>query len=674
MPKYIRPTNRSESGSMLVFGTAITIAIVAVLAFFSLSYVRLLGSSSEQRTAIEAAALAAARDLSMIAVNTDEYGWISLSDSAPNGSLTVAPDQYYVPVRGINTILGTIRLDLIIASELNDPNLKTIIKADLVRAKAAQALLATELTKSLAKGYIAKGLDGKNIDVYGDAQTAYTSNQVRMTGSSNYVANSLKLSLGGINNGGVTNTPLPTPNSKADVPAGKQQNNFYLSYTDIPTDGESFVFAGIGDSIKLMDPKQWTATVAGLPYQVATIVKAEADQHVNDTQNPNGYDIHAIACAQPANVIDPKPTPGALTFSFPDGTPPEMIGPGTMLTNVDLNKKNNCTYQTSVNGDYPIGRPVTRIDDMAWPYACDDSSGDVFRQALTDWWRRAGTKLDINSAVGMLDASTCKFWKPAPPDLVDWKTEAVLGDTVIYNLGPIPRGYIHVYRIDKTSGAISYTHDGLTPTNYSVAGESQMYSENIDAITKSTVGKQKVGPFTFPVSKKPGGLSDNNEVTLLDTWDLYIRDQVSQPGANQGGRHAGEPMDFTKVALGKNHDLGGAGLGAAKKPKSTGLPPAITNQSDFAEAAGFPDTEYNKYTQGKGVDYIRPTYKKNGMAVDIRFRRQVETGTLGSLLGFKIGYVGHKYGNTVTALPAVPSVTGNSGNDNDESDNDDDDN
>jgi hypothetical protein len=658
---------------MLVFGTAITIAIVAALAFFSLSYVRLLGSSSEQRTAIEAAALAAARDLSMIAVNTDEYGWVSLSDSAPNGSLTVAPDQYYVPVRSINTILGTIRLDLIIASELNDPNLKTIIKADLVKAKAAQALLATELTKSLVKGYKAKGLDGKNINVYGDAQTAYTSNQVRMTGSSNYIKNSLKLSLGGINNGGVTNTPLPIPHSKADVPSNKQLKNFYLSYTDIPTGGESFVFAGIGDSIKLVDPKQWTATVAGLPYQVATIVKAEADQHVDDTQNPKGYDIHAIACAQPANVVDPKPNPGALTFSFPDGTPPEMIGPGTMLTNAEINQKDNCSCLTSVNGDYPIGKTATRMDKLTWPYACDESSGNVFRKALTDWWRRAGTKLDINSAVGMLDASKIKFWRPAPPDLVDWKTEAVLGDTDIYNLGPIPRGYIHIYRIDKNSGAISYIHDGLTPTNYSVSSEGQIYSEDIDAIEKSTIGKLTVGPFTFPTGKKAGGLSDNNFVTLINKWDLYIRDQVSQPGSNQGGRHAGEPMDFTKVAFGQNHDLGGSGLGAKKKPKGAGLPPAVTNQSDFAEAAGFPDTEYNKYTKGEGVDRIRPTYKENGMAVDVRFRRQVETGTLGAALGYEIGYVGHKYGNTKAAVAAAPATTGDSGDDDDESDNDDDD-
>jgi len=661
---------------MLVFGTAITIAIVAILAFFSLSYVRLLGSSSEQRTAIEAAALAAARDLSMIAVNTDECGWVSLSDSAPVGSITVAPDQFYVPVRGINTILGTLRLDLIIATELNDPVLQEIIKIDLAKAKTAQNILAVELTKSLVAGYKAKGLDGKDIDVYGDAQTAYTTNQIRMTGASNYVANSLKLTLGGINNGGVTNTPIPNPVAKADVAANQQQNNFYLSYTDIPTNGESFVFAGIGDSIKLIDPKQWLATVPSLPYQVASVVKAEADQHVSDTQNPNGYNIHAIACAQPANVSDPKPAPGALTFSFPDGMPPEMIGPGTMLTNAEINSNGNCSFQTSVNGDYPLGKPVTRIDDMSWPYPSDANSGNVFRKALTDWWRRAGTKLNVASATAMLKDPANNFWRPTGADTVDWITEAVLGDTQLYNLGPIPRGYIHMYRVDPSTGLISYAHEGLTPTNYSVAGENQMYSENIEALAKSTIGKQTVGPFTFPSTLKPGGLADNNIVILLDKFDLYIRDQVYQPGVKQGGTHAGEPMDFDKTVMNhtinRNHDLGGSGIGAMKPtPKVAGLPPAITEQSDFAEKAGFPDTTYNTYDVGPGTDSMRPTYRNNGMAVDIRFRRQVETGSLGSLLGFKTGYVGHKYGALTgpIALPAVPAPSGIYGNDNDENNN-----
>ena len=157
---------------MLVFSTAVTIAIVAVLAFFSLSYVRLLGSNSEQRNAIEAAALAAARDLSMIAINTDDYGWISLSDAAPTGSSTTAGDSYNIPVRGINSILGTLRLDLLIADHLGDANLKTIIKADIAKAKAAQALLGTELSKSLAAGYGAKDINGNTVNVYADAENA----------------------------------------------------------------------------------------------------------------------------------------------------------------------------------------------------------------------------------------------------------------------------------------------------------------------------------------------------------------------------------------------------------------------------------------------------------------------------------------------------------------------
>src|ERR1700679_4027494 len=115
---------RAARGNMLVFITACTIGLLAALAFFCLGYVLLIGSNNEQRTAIEAASLAAARDLSMIAVNSNSagtnsnYGWISLSDYAPVTSTTLATDQWDTPVRSINTILGTIRLDLIIADQI----------------------------------------------------------------------------------------------------------------------------------------------------------------------------------------------------------------------------------------------------------------------------------------------------------------------------------------------------------------------------------------------------------------------------------------------------------------------------------------------------------------------------------------------------------------------------
>jgi hypothetical protein len=649
---------------MLVFSTAVTIAIVAILAFYSLSYIRLLGSNSEQRNAIEAAALAAARDLSMIAINTDDHGWISLSDAAPTGSSTTAGDSYATPVRGINTILGTLRLDLIVADQIGDANLKTIIKADVAKAKAAQALLATELTKSLAKGYAAKDINGNNINVFADAVNAYKANQARMTGSSNYIANSLKLSLGGITNGAQTNTPLPNPSGMAGVPAGSSQNDFYLSYKNIPTSGENFVFAGIGDSIKLVDPKQWAATVPGLPYQVATIIKAEADQHVTDTQNPKGYDIHAVACAQPANVADPKPAPGALTFSFPDGIPPEITNPMSILTNVQLNSGDNCSFQTSLNGDYPIGTPKTKVDDLNWPYpSLDQSTGNVFRVALVDWWKCAGTKLNVSSAANMFNTS---FAFTPPGADVMWKTHSSPYSSTVYELDTIPAGNIHIYRVDPSTGQVSYQTKPLTPLKLSVASENQMYSENVNALTSGIAKERLVGPFEFPDT----GYSLDT-VTLKKVFDVYIRDQVYQPGTKNGGKHAGEPMDWQPVAVSQlpanvrqSSDLGGYGFGAKPKQsspnkKNPGLPPAITNQSDFAETSGFSSSNYYQFSQGPGSGRnpkMRPTYQKNGMAVDVRFRRQVDTGTLARSLGFTTGYVGEKLDAATVSRKAMPPV------------------
>jgi hypothetical protein len=104
------------------------------------------------------------------------------------------------------------------------------------------------------------------------------------------------------------------------------------------------------------------------------------------------------------------------------------------------------------------------------------------------------------------------------------------------------------------------------------------------------------------------------------------------------------------------------GAGKPPKPKdkdNPGLPPAITNQSDFAETSGFTSSKYYQYSQGPGSGpnpKMRPTYQKNGMAVDIRFRRQVDTGTLARSLGFSTGYVGEKLDAATVSTKAMPPV------------------
>lgn len=662
------PKKRSKRGNMLVFITASTFILVGCLAFFALGYVRLLGSNNEQKTAIEAAALSAARDVSRIVIQTPEYGWIGVSDSAPNGAGTVADDNYYVPVRGINTIIGTNRICRIIAAELNDDTLKTMVNKDLEWAKKAQAKLKAELDKAMAKGYVAKDSKGQNVEVYKNAEDAYKANGVRMTGASDYVDGSLKLTLGSLSSGAPTNVPLPRPLLKAQVPAAAQTNNFYLSYTNVPVQGVDYVFAGIGDAIKLVDSKKWVASNGSLPYEMPTIVKAEAEQQLKGDQ-VNGYKVRAVACAQPANVTDPKPFPGAFTFSFPDGLCPEIPNPGALLTYANAQKPGiTASWMYAKDGDYPVEQPVATMQNLGFPYdgLLPVNTGVAFRRGLIDWWKRAGTKLNISSAVAMLNDATYKFQEPNPKT-VHWKTPAKVGDSYKYDLGPIPNGNIHIYRVDPNSGGITYQAKQLDPIEIPIAPENQLYSESLDVVKNSSVGKQTVGPFMFP---NTGDLFD--QVYLLPNFDVYVRDMVYQPGGTWGGKHGGEPMNHPKTAFLKPTpglmELGSGGLGAKPKPyddggddkpytppkpKGSGLPPAITSQSDLAETAGYPATFYQKYQVGSG---LRPTYTQNGMAVDVRFRRQVDAGTFEDVLGFKIGYVGEKYGDDVPAVSMQPYV------------------
>src|SRR5579885_705462 len=202
--------NRRRSGNMLVLIAAFCF-IVIVLLLFGLAYVRLIGSSSEQRTAIEAAAIAAARDLSTIVINTPEFGFVGLSDSAPNGSSTVAGDSFDTTTHSINTLIGTARLDMIIAQNLGVPEMQELALNDLTAAKTEANNLIAVLDAAILPGGSGTDKNGNTVTPYVSAETAYQQNQIRMTGSSSYVTGSMRLTLGAIQNGIATNIPVPKP-------------------------------------------------------------------------------------------------------------------------------------------------------------------------------------------------------------------------------------------------------------------------------------------------------------------------------------------------------------------------------------------------------------------------------------------------------------------------------
>ncbi|MBZ0187776.1 MAG: hypothetical protein K8F91_16135, partial [Candidatus Obscuribacterales bacterium] len=529
--------NRSQKGGMLVLIIAIILGIVMAILLFTLGYMRIIGSNAEQKTAIEAAALAAAREISSIVINTPEFGYIGLSDSAPNGTSTTAGDTFYTPVHSINTLIGTARLNMIIASQLGIPEMEELAINDLIAARTRADELITVLDAAITTGGNGNDKHGGLLTPYIAAETAYQQNQIRMTGSSNYVLGSLQLTLGAIEGGSATNIPIPNPPGvDASLNTSNTVGGHYKSYVNMPFNGQDFVFAGIGDSVKLVDHKKWTTKPSATPYFHRTIVRAEAQQQVDDAGLQKSATILAAACAQPASVYDPKPAPGALTISFPDGMPD-----GTQQLTMPLDLygpylADASDLYTAATGDYPVDTGSTIATDTNWPITSDAQylASNACIIAVYDWLKRAGTKADVNSVVGMHNTP----FDAQGPD-VPFGPGGILGN--------VPAGIVHIYRFD-TDGLVSYQSKDQAPKPWYVVGHNQAFIESFDVLNDGAI-PFTVSPISLPSSFLNWPIATTNAtLEFTEKYDLYVRSYSRRMSTINGGKHAGEPMDNTVVA------------------------------------------------------------------------------------------------------------------------------
>lgn len=141
-----------------------------------------------------------------------------------------------------------------------------------------------------------------------------------------------------------------------------------------------------------------------------------------------------------------------------------------------------------------------------------------------------------------------------------------------------------------------------------------------------------------------------SDIEGTQSFDFYFRDMVRQGGAELGGIHQGEPMDNPLVSFRakpsfwskQNGKIEHLEIGGGKPTGGggSGAPPIISRQDDFATNS-IPTPPYRGYSYGPDSGAPRPTYIKNGVCVDIRFRRQVKVGSLSVLLGgADVGYIG----------------------------------
>jgi hypothetical protein len=550
-----------------------------------------MGSYSEQRSAIEAAALAAAKDLSALHIDDPNFGLIGLSDASPIGTATAAADGYYTEVIGINTLFGTIRLDLIIADYLEDPLMQQLALTDYNNALTAQTNLVTALNNAIVSGSTFQDINGNTLNPVSDATAAYSSNQVHLVSgqSAALVSGSLVLSLGYVP-GLYTRTPVPQPSSVGTVTSNQQSQGFYLPNVDIPytntisnpvnnsTPTSHFIFAALGSNSTLVDfrnfQSQSTFNQNNLLYSTPTVIKVDADEQYTDNQTL-GKTIHATAAALPGIVVDQRPYPGAFTISFTDPVgisswlQNKITCLGDLVNTPQMQADPTDLLQSPSAGDYPnstlVSSPTFTLPVLANidPNPAFPIFENILSIGLYDWIRRGGTNVNVQSLANTFNG---------------------------------------------TINAINYNTLGTTSGGYPVPQQQRFHLTASGNVTNDVIALPATTPVNMCVSQNQfraiSGMGftfsewNNKTFTRDIDYDLQITDYVHQPGRKNGGMHAGEPLTVPGI-LGSN---------------STVVPYTVSTMTENTSL------QYQEFGSSSQTSGVRPTYLNEGISVDFTIR------------------------------------------------------
>ncbi|MCB9468664.1 MAG: hypothetical protein H6677_10335 [Candidatus Obscuribacterales bacterium] len=620
---------RNNSGRTLFKSLFLFVVVAAALLLLGVSFLRRGGKGTVEATnhsPVESAALAAVEGLGRIVINTEEFGYIALASQPANGTMAAAGDGYSLPIRGINEIAATIRLDMIIADKLGEPLIKEFAAQDYKAFLRVKSKLVEELSKSLEEKSECRDRNNEVVKPHAIATSVYQKLEFAGVKEDKIKIPVLKLSLGCLKEPGLTDTPLPST-----------EKGFYKSYKDEVYDGNSFVLAGLGEKPIVIEKNNWVEKPEKLAYFIPSIIKVEVLE-------PGSKKVAETACAQPAGGSKFRAVPGALTISFPDGQPPEIKRPHDIYLNKQLNNPElePMKLVTARGGDFPTD-PGSFLDSYKWPLnnvGDWEPTANVWRLALYDWIRRAGAIANVESVVNMQEVTLDR----ARPENILWKAPLIHNGPYV-TLQPISSGIVHIFEFGK-DGIVDYRSKIIMPYPIYPASESQLTGRGIAALTFSEVGEKTIHLPTTPKPKK---------VVLKAAYDIYIRDNVRNLGSLSGGKHGGEPLAMPVLSALYKSPLRPQGAelpffvvetvaleeeegGTARiynKGKQIGYQPTIAPQSDFGESTN-PKPPYVKAVPfGRGP---RPFYKVSGSAVDIRFRRQLDVSELNDELS--TGYFG----------------------------------
>lgn len=461
-----------------------------------------VNAQSHQTKAVNAAALTAAYDLGRVVINDPNLGFVGLLDKAPIGGNLVAKDSYAMPVRSINSLLATVRLDLIVADALQTKTMKELAANDYKNILAAQSSLIKAMNASLTAG-VSKPTDayGNEVDAYGDALKVYSANGGIVSNKS-----SLRLTLGWCP-GLSSNVSIPQPTQYANVTEADCSAGCYMAYINLPYDNYDFVLAALdSQQPSLINGANFSIVQGTMPNSVFDVVRAEGDETdklLGLFGSPGSVTVHGTSYAIPGGPTTAALTAGALVLTFPDGNIPEILSVQNLFVDPSI-ASSPMTFGQAQGGDYPIDSgsklsfPATSLPVSIGK---NPSLSTCCEMALYDWIRRAGYTANASSILNIMKA-------PLSP----------LPDT----LSP----FMNVF---------TFASDG-TVSNQFLQLE-QNYCQSSDA-----------QPYGQPQGWGNGRANTIQSPTRAQVYGVIVQDNVRQPGTTKGGKHGGEPLVDIRLA------------------------------------------------------------------------------------------------------------------------------
>jgi len=388
-------TARSAGGNILLF----VLITIAVIVFLILNFPFKVGITELSRlrgvNSVEAASLAAARDLSKIVINDPYFGFVGISDAAPVGKATLALDGEPTPVTSINTLMGTARLEFVLAHELESAELIELAQEDLLATREAAKRLEQALAKSIdpnGQG-VAKDFNGDPVNAYESAKAAFTGNRNFLPIFGPHELKGFKLSLGWLKNGSTTTTPCLSASVDVETTKTCCQKGCYKAFTDIPAFKENFTFAGVSAEPTLVDARQFMPVD---PKKLCSIVRAEVG-----LTGEKGLQLNNVACAQPSCAQDTTP-PGIMRISFAEGLIPGIVSISSLLHDQQLSR-GRMSYTVATGGDVPIDKGASLVQSNSPFGEAMPTATGMFALCFHDWLRTAHARTNLDSLLEVVN-------------------------------------------------------------------------------------------------------------------------------------------------------------------------------------------------------------------------------------------------------------------------------